>query len=90
MKIFCGTRSYVAMAFLVTASWVFPTHATVTPGCIDPSSSQYGAIANDGRDDRAAFQAAIDDAIANTKDVCIPAGTFHLARTIPPPRVFGR
>jgi hypothetical protein len=47
--------------------------------CVDPVAS-HGATANDGTDDRAAFQAAIN--AANTaspkKQVCIPPGTFDI------------
>uniref|UniRef100_UPI004056B9D5 starch-binding protein n=1 Tax=Acetatifactor sp. TaxID=1872090 RepID=UPI004056B9D5 len=38
----------------------------------------FGAVADDGQDDRAAFEACIEAATAEDKEVWIPAGTFNL------------
>jgi hypothetical protein len=51
------------------------------PGCVNPM--QYGAIPNDGDDDRAAFQDAVDAAASDpegAREVCIPAGTWDFSR----------
>jgi hypothetical protein len=50
----------------------------VAGSCIDPTDGIYGAIPDDSTDDRTAFQAAIDDAIAQGKQLCIPPGTFDI------------
>lgn len=42
------------------------------------SVTDYGAVADDGADDRAAFEACIEAAKAEGKEVWIPAGTFNL------------
>ena len=47
-------------------------------GCIDPTS--YGAVVDDGRDDRVAVQAAIDVARRTARPVCLPVGDLHIAR----------
>ena len=46
------------------------------------SITNYGAVANDGRDDSGAINNAIRDAKAQGKNVWIPAGTFNLADRI--------
>nr|BAF56208.1 putative glycosidase [Paenibacillus sp. KSM-M86] len=43
------------------------------------SVTDYGAVANDGQDDLAAFKAAVNAAVAGGKTLYIPAGTFHLS-----------
>lgn len=50
--------------------------------CFDPVA--FGAVVNDGKDDRIAIQAAIDAATAARADVCLPAGDLHVARRPPP------
>ncbi|HIW31798.1 MAG TPA: carbohydrate-binding protein, partial [Candidatus Paenibacillus intestinavium] len=42
------------------------------------SVTDFGAIANDGQDDLAAFEAAVNEAVASGKALYIPEGTFHL------------
>jgi len=42
------------------------------------SVTDYGAVANDGMDDRVAFEACLEAAKAESKEVWIPAGTFNL------------
>lgn len=42
------------------------------------SVTDYGAVANDGNDDRAAFEACLEAAKAENKEVWIPAGIFDL------------
>ncbi|MES2743278.1 MAG: carbohydrate-binding protein [Pseudomonadota bacterium] len=46
------------------------------------SINNYGAVANDGRDDSGAINNAMRDAKSQGKNVWIPAGTFHLADRI--------
>jgi hypothetical protein len=51
--------------------------------CIDPTEAPYGAIVNDGLDDRAAIQAAIDNACTlpvGERHVCLPWGRLHATR----------
>ena len=52
------------------------------PACFDPVA--FGAVVDDGKDDRAALQAAIDAATASRADVCLPAGDLHVTRRPPP------
>jgi hypothetical protein len=47
--------------------------------CISPTD--YGAVPDDGRDDAPAFQRAIDHAIDEHAEVCVPPGVWNLART---------
>src|SRR5918992_2490849 len=47
-------------------------------GCFDPVD--FGAVPNDGGDDRAVFQAAVDAAIAVQGEVCIGPGNWDLTR----------
>ncbi len=42
------------------------------------SVTDYGAVANDGQDDLAAFNAAVSAAASGGKTLYIPEGTFHL------------
>ena len=46
--------------------------------CLDVRT--FGAVPDDGADDRAALQAAIDAASREHKDVCLPPGDLHVAR----------
>ena len=48
-------------------------------GCFDPAD--YGAIPNDGQDDRVPVQRAIDEASVNGGEVCIGPGTWDLTRS---------
>ena len=50
----------------------------VRDGCIDPTS--YGAVVDDGKDDRVAVQAALDAARRSARPVCLPIGDLHIAR----------
>lgn len=43
------------------------------------SVTDYGAVANDGQDDLAAFKATVNAAVASGKSIYIPAGTFNLS-----------
>ncbi|OBZ14182.1 glycosyl hydrolase [Bacillus sp. FJAT-27264] len=43
------------------------------------SVTDFGAVANDGQDDLAAFEAAVQSAVATGKTLYIPEGTFHLS-----------
>jgi hypothetical protein len=60
--------------------------AQAAAGCFDPVS--YGAIANDGRDDREAAQRAIDAASVSGGDVCFGSGVWDLTRS--PPGTYNR
>lgn len=40
--------------------------------------TDFGAVANDGIDDLAAFEDAVDQAVATGQSLYIPSGTFHL------------
>lgn len=42
------------------------------------SVTDYGAVANDGKDDLDAFKAAVQAAVTSGKTLYIPEGTFHL------------
>jgi hypothetical protein len=56
-----------------------PAASTAGGGdCLDPAA--FGAIVNDGRDDRAAVQRAIDAARQTARAVCLPIGDLHIAR----------
>ena len=46
--------------------------------CVDPRD--FGAVVNDGIDDMAAIQAAIDAALASSRPVCLPTGTLHITK----------
>lgn len=46
--------------------------------CLDPVA--YGAVPDDHRDDAAAFQRAVDQAIAASAEVCIGPGVWNLER----------
>src|SRR5262245_56899707 len=46
--------------------------------CLSPVS--FGAVVDDGRDDREAIQRTFDAACASGKPVCLPAGELHVAR----------
>lgn len=48
--------------------------------CVSPAD--YGAVPDDRGDDAPAFQRAIDHAIAEHAEVCVPPGVWHLARKI--------
>jgi hypothetical protein len=53
--------------------------AAAAPGdCFDPVA--FGAVPNDGADDRAAFQAAVNAAVAAHGEVCIGPGNWDLTR----------
>jgi hypothetical protein len=72
----------VAIAF-VACSHSPSTSSTTSPltgtpgGCIDPAT--YGAIPNDGLDDRPAIQSAIDAAAAaGGREICLGAGVFDV------------
>ena len=60
--------------------------AEVSGGCFDPAS--YGAIPNDGRDDREPAQRAIDAASVSGGDVCFGPGVWDLTRS--PPGTYNR
>jgi hypothetical protein len=55
-------------------------------GCFDPAD--YGAVPDDGDDDRPGAQRAIDDAAVNGGDVCFGPGTWDLTRS--PPGTYNR
>ena len=48
--------------------------------CVSPTD--YGAVPDDRGDDAPAFQRAIDKAIADRAEVCVPPGVWHLARAV--------
>ena len=52
--------------------------ATLSGECINPT--KFGAIVDDGKDDREAIQAAVDAAGREHADVCLPSGTLHVSR----------
>jgi hypothetical protein len=58
-----------------------PLGLLATPTCVDPVA--HGATPDDGQDDRAALQAAVDAACARPageRHVCLPRGKFHAVR----------
>jgi hypothetical protein len=72
-----GWRATVALA-AVSATLAVVAPAEALGGCFDPVD--FGAVPNDGGDDRAAFQAAVDAAIAVQGEVCIGPGNWDLTR----------
>src|SRR5688572_18663194 len=46
--------------------------------CLSPVA--YGAVVDDGKDDRRAVQDAIDDAANRNSDVCLPDGRLDISR----------
>lgn len=75
----------VAAAGTLVAATGLVVHAAGTPragtgagGCFDPVS--YGAAPNDGVDDRAPIQAAINDAAAGGGTVCLASGRWTVTR----------
>lgn len=69
----------LCLMYLPTVGGVAAAAGTGPAGCFDPV--QFGAIANDGQDDRPGIQKAIDAAVAaGGGRVCIPAGRWTLTR----------
>eukprot|EP01051_Picozoa_sp_SAG22_P003094 SAG22_NODE_146_length_17566_cov_17.597847_10_plen_413_part_00 len=67
----------VAMARRKLASQTLPSDAnTITPA---NDITRYGAIPNDGKDDTAAIQAALDGCVAAGGVVVVPAGEFTIS-----------
>lgn len=58
---------------------VEPIPAAVARPSNSVTVTDYGAVANDGQDDLAAFKAAVNAAVASGKSLYIPEGTFHLS-----------
>lgn len=56
-----------------------PVQAVIPRPANSVSVSDFGAIANDGKDDLAAFEAAVQSAVSTGKTLYIPEGTFHLS-----------
>jgi hypothetical protein len=56
-----------------------PVPAAIARPVGSVSVTDYGAVANDGQDDLAAFKSAVTAAVAGGKVMYIPAGTFHLS-----------
>ncbi|EFM12340.1 coagulation factor 5/8 type domain protein [Paenibacillus curdlanolyticus YK9] len=56
-----------------------PVPTTIAKPANSLSVTEYGAVANDGQDDLAAFKATVTAAVAAGKSVYIPAGTFNLS-----------
>lgn len=56
-----------------------PVPAAISRPANSVSVTDHGAVANDGRDDLAAFNAAVNSAVAGGKKLYIPAGTFNLS-----------
>ncbi|MGG6314297.1 carbohydrate-binding protein [Paenibacillus macerans] len=55
-----------------------PVPAAVPRPANAVSVTDFGAVANDGQDDLAAFRSAVSAAVAEGKTLYIPTGTFHL------------
>ncbi|MFC9708585.1 discoidin domain-containing protein [Paenibacillus sp. NPDC056933] len=55
-----------------------PVQAVIPRPANSVSVIDFGAIANDGKDDLAAFEAAVQSAVSTGKTLYIPEGTFHL------------
>ncbi|WP_426251985.1 discoidin domain-containing protein [Paenibacillus pabuli] len=55
-----------------------PVQAVIPRPANSVSVTDFGAIANDGKDDLAAFEAAVQSAVSTSKTLYIPEGTFHL------------
>jgi hypothetical protein len=55
-----------------------PVPAAIARSANSVSVTDFGAIANDSLDDLAAFEAAVTAAVAGSKTLYIPEGTFHL------------
>ncbi|WP_408894927.1 discoidin domain-containing protein [Paenibacillus taichungensis] len=55
-----------------------PVQAVIPRPANSVSVTDFGAIANDGNDDLAAFEAAVQSAVSTGKTLYIPEGTFHL------------
>jgi hypothetical protein len=55
-----------------------PVQAVIPRPANSVSVTDFGAIANDGKDDLAAFEAAVQSAVSTGKTLYIPEGTFHL------------
>ncbi len=69
----------VAATELVVQAAGPPRAGAGTGGCFDPAG--YGAVPDDGVDDRPAIQAAIDDAVAAGRGtVCLAAGRWTVTR----------
>ncbi|MFF2015608.1 discoidin domain-containing protein [Paenibacillus sp. NPDC058177] len=57
-----------------------PVPAAITRPANSVSVTDFGAVANDGQDDIAAFEAAVQSAVSTGRTLYIPEGTFHLSR----------
>lgn len=55
-----------------------PVPAAIARPANAVSVTDFGAVAGDGKDDLAAFRAAVNAAVAEGKTLYIPEGTFHL------------
>jgi hypothetical protein len=55
-----------------------PTGRIAGGRCLSPLD--FGAIANDGLDDREAVQQTLEAACTRRRDVCLPAGDLHIGR----------
>jgi len=55
-----------------------PVPAVISRPANSVSVTDFGAVADDGQDDLAAFEAAVNEAVATGKTLYIPEGTFHL------------
>lgn len=56
--------------------------ASSTASAAALSVTEFGAVANDGRDDHSAFAAAAKAAKQQNKTLYVPAGTFHLSKIL--------
>ncbi|UJF32523.1 CARDB domain-containing protein [Paenibacillus hexagrammi] len=56
-----------------------PISAAVARPANSVTVTDYGAVANDGQDDLAAFNAAVSAAVSSGKTLYIPEGTFNLS-----------
>ncbi|KWX79318.1 glycosyl hydrolase [Paenibacillus riograndensis] len=56
-----------------------PVPAAIARPANSVSVTDHGAVANDGQDDLAAFNAAVTAAVSSGKALYIPAGTFNLS-----------
>jgi hypothetical protein len=76
-------RAQAALLIVVVASCgkrisVPPSPEEASPICVSPT--EFGAVVDDGKDDRAAVQQAFEVAASRRLDVCLPAGDLHVGR----------
>lgn len=76
----------IAVVCLI-AGWLNPSSAfggiyPADAGLIDVTAAPYGAIPDDGLDDTAAIQKALDENAAGDRIIYLPAGTYDISETL--------